>query len=231
MMKALFIVFLSALPSFASGPLYKHTDTHVDQEFYNAYQDLKSPIIDSGIASTMTIAALFASTMTVSSATITNLRVSGTLTYAGFQSTSAFTNWVSYTPSFTGFGTTTNTEFFWRRVGDTLQIRGVFRTGTVAASEASITIPSGQAIDSAKLPSGTANTAIAGIFWWNSGSAWATANGIGAVFSDPAASTSKLYFTATPGTTGLAKQNGSNIAGSTNAIQIQADVPISGWSF
>jgi hypothetical protein len=52
----------------------------------------------------------------------------------------AISDWVSYTPTFTNFGTPTNVNFISRRVGDSLEIQGVWQTGLVVAAEGSITI-------------------------------------------------------------------------------------------
>jgi hypothetical protein len=46
--------------------------------------------------------------------------------------------WQSYTPTFTGFGTPTAVAFYSRRVGDTLQVTGKFIAGTVSATTATI---------------------------------------------------------------------------------------------
>lgn len=50
------------------------------------------------------------------------------------------TPWVAYTPTFTGFGTVSSVEVWSRRVGDTLQIRGRFTSGTSTAVEARVTL-------------------------------------------------------------------------------------------
>lgn len=50
------------------------------------------------------------------------------------------TDWVSYTPTFVGFGTPTGVSVWSRRLGDTLQFRGVFTAGTVTGSVASMTL-------------------------------------------------------------------------------------------
>jgi hypothetical protein len=50
------------------------------------------------------------------------------------------TNWVQYTPVFTGFGTAADVSIWSRRVGESLFIRGVFTTGTPTAVEARMTI-------------------------------------------------------------------------------------------
>lgn len=49
------------------------------------------------------------------------------------------TNWVSYTPVFTGWGTPTGVFFQSRRVGDSLEVRGNFIAGSTTATEARIT--------------------------------------------------------------------------------------------
>lgn len=50
------------------------------------------------------------------------------------------TDWVAYTPTFTGFGTPTNVAFYSRRVGDTLEVHGHFNTGTPSAVTNQITL-------------------------------------------------------------------------------------------
>lgn len=69
------------------------------------------------------------------------------------------TPWTAYTPTFSaGFGTTSGVSFFWRRVGDSVEVSGYFKCGTVAASVATITIPNSATwtIDTTKVP-GTAH--------------------------------------------------------------------------
>lgn len=51
--------------------------------------------------------------------------------------------WISYTPTFTGFGTVTVQNFRYRQVGDAIQINGRFTLGTTTATEARISLPSG----------------------------------------------------------------------------------------
>lgn len=55
---------------------------------------------------------------------------------------SSLTEWIQYTPTFSGYGTVTNIDFWYRRLGDSIQIMGKATTGTVAASEAQIGLPS-----------------------------------------------------------------------------------------
>lgn len=61
------------------------------------------------------------------------------------------TAWAAYTPTLTGFGSATNISFMWRRVGDSIEIKGTFTAGTVAAVTVSLTLPGGLTIDSNKV--------------------------------------------------------------------------------
>lgn len=50
-------------------------------------------------------------------------------------------DWTEYTPVTQGFGTISGVNVEWRRVGDSMELRGYFTAGTVAASEARIGLP------------------------------------------------------------------------------------------
>jgi hypothetical protein len=54
--------------------------------------------------------------------------------------------WASYTPITDGFGTISANNLEYRRVGDSLEIRGDFTTGSTTATEAQLGIPSGLTI-------------------------------------------------------------------------------------
>jgi hypothetical protein len=54
--------------------------------------------------------------------------------------TNILTAWTAYTPTFTGYGTVTSVQFWSRRVGDCLEVRGSWVCGTPTAVEARITI-------------------------------------------------------------------------------------------
>lgn len=51
------------------------------------------------------------------------------------------TAWQAYTPTYTGLGTVTSSEMYWRRNGDQLEVRGNFTTGTTTATEARLSFP------------------------------------------------------------------------------------------
>ncbi len=62
------------------------------------------------------------------------------------------TDWAPYTPIFTGFGTVTAIDFFWRKDGPDMLVQGVFTPGTSTAVEALMTIPSSFAMKTADIP-------------------------------------------------------------------------------
>lgn len=127
------------------------------------------------------------------------------------------TDWVSYTPTFTGFGTPTNVSFFWRRSGDSLEINATFTTGTCTATEARISLPSGLTIDVSKI-SGNLVVGYGGL----------------------AGSTTPVNVLATGGHTyfrfgpnsnlSTIANNASSIFSNATAVSFQAFVPITGWS-
>ena len=64
--------------------------------------------------------------------------------------TETLTGWTNYTPTTQGFGSITNSNFQWRRVGDSIELRGTFTTGTVSTTEARVYFPS--SVGNALLP-------------------------------------------------------------------------------
>lgn len=75
----------------------------------------------------------------------------------------AMGDWISYTPTLSGFGTTSGLSAFYKRIGDSIFIIGNFTTGTVASSVASISLPSGLSIDSTKLTNNNTTSAAGNI--------------------------------------------------------------------
>lgn len=130
-------------------------------------------------------------------------------------------DWQSYTPTFTGFGTVSTQSFWWRRVGDSVEITGKFTSGTSTATEARISLPNSLVSDSTKLP------AIRGVGHFVQGQA-------GASFVEVLAESNVSYVTfgvqAGGGSGGLTKVTGSSLTANGIEQSIQAIVPISGWS-
>jgi hypothetical protein len=70
------------------------------------------------------------------------------VTYKAYDSFTWFpiktpTPWQTYTPITSGFGTISSIDMSWRKVGNTIEVRGEFQSGTTAASEAQVGLPSG----------------------------------------------------------------------------------------
>lgn len=64
----------------------------------------------------------------------------------------AVSDWQAYTPTFTNFGTVSGIETYWRRVGDSVEVKGNFTTGTIVSGEARMGLPPGLVADSSKIP-------------------------------------------------------------------------------
>lgn len=137
------------------------------------------------------------------------------------------TDWQSYTPTFTGFGTVTNIEFYWRRNASDLEIRGKATVGTTTATEARVSLPTG--FSSQTIAGGLPSLQSCGAFF--NGASSATHGG--AVLIEPSVS----YVTfGQAGTFGnatlnpLSKELGTNVISSNGQMAITAKLPIAGWS-
>ena len=129
------------------------------------------------------------------------------------------TDWQSYTPTFTGFGTVTNSDFYWRRVGDSIQVQGRVTSGTSTATEARISLPF--TTSSTKLPASTSEVGAH------------VGTGIGTVYNVMLADRSQAYLkfgTQGASSAGLTAQNGSALYGSGQSFSLFAEVPIEGFS-
>jgi hypothetical protein len=128
------------------------------------------------------------------------------------------TDWQSYTPTFQGFGTPTNVEMRWRRVGDNVEIQGRFTSGTTTAVEARVGLPTGLTSSSSKI-STIQQTGTVG---------FAVSAGYYLTLMEP----SKTYFTIglQVSSAGLTKLNASSIITSGNILSFTASIPIEGWS-
>lgn len=133
------------------------------------------------------------------------------------------TAWVSYTPTFTNFGTVTGISAWSRRVGDTLQIRAKFTTGTTVVAQASMSLGfNGTDLnvtsDATKVPS----IQVAGV-------GVLSINAATGLFTLIESAATALAFGFQSGTTaGLTKLTGSQFGNGT-IVSITADIPISGW--
>lgn len=134
------------------------------------------------------------------------------------------TAWQGYTPTFQGFGTPTNVEFEWRQVGENVEIRGKFVSGTSTAVEARVGLPAGlTSAGTSLIPSlqvvGKANAAVNNT----------TNFGGMSVLIEP--STAYITFGRESSTiNGTTKANGDAIIAASGVISFFASVPCAGLS-
>lgn len=136
----------------------------------------------------------------------------------------AMSDWQAYTPTFSGFGTATSIEFYWRRVGDSAEILGKFTTGTATASEGRVGLPNGLTVDGVKV----ASIRAVGVLTRGANSTTT----IWSMLAEPSVTylTFGAYSAGTAvGSSPLTKQNGNNL-GNSETETVRAVVPIAGWS-
>jgi hypothetical protein len=139
---------------------------------------------------------------------------------------STITEWQSYTPTYTGFGTVSASEMQWRRVGSDVEIRGKFTSGVTTAVEARLSLPNSYtSAGTAVIPS----TQNAGV--WGRGAS--VTNHGGLVLLQP--SVAYINFSSTDVFSGgtsnaLSVANGDAMVASTNTVSLFAKVPIAGLS-
>jgi hypothetical protein len=129
------------------------------------------------------------------------------------------TDWQSYTPTFTGFGTVSTQSFRYRRVGGSLEVQGRFTLGTSTATEARISLPSGLSVDSQ-----ISTLEVCGF------GGQSTANDKNyLVLCEPSVGYITLGKAASTAVS-LVKLNGNATNASGEVIALQWTVPITGWS-
>ena len=142
----------------------------------------------------------------------------------------AMSDWqndLTFTPN--TFGTVTNQSIWYRRVGDSMQVRGSFNCGTPGAGSAGITLP--LSINPAKFPS-TVNGSYIGFVAINQASTsrnMFSTGDAGIVFYD-GSTTNQVFISFNDGGNTFVKQNGSAISASGNNVTFDFTIPIAGWS-
>ncbi|HPS76515.1 MAG TPA: hypothetical protein PLS53_00005, partial [Thermoanaerobaculaceae bacterium] len=133
-------------------------------------------------------------------------------------SSPAMSDWQSYTPTITGMGTPTSVYAQWRRVGDSIEVRGGFTSGTSTAVQAQFSLPDG--LTAAASVSANSNVGM------GSASFAATSNTIFVLATN---GESFVKFSLS-GAAGLTPLNGSSFISSGQYIYFNFRLPITGWS-
>jgi hypothetical protein len=142
------------------------------------------------------------------------------------------TDWTAYTPTFTGLGTVSAISAFWRRVGDTVEVKGAGTVGTPTATAASVSLPS-VAIDTVKISAATNGQLV--------GEALAAQTSTTALYGSNTAfvaffdgvDTANIYFASSSGATSatLTKMNGNSGNSPVGSrFEFKFSVPVQGWS-
>lgn len=133
------------------------------------------------------------------------------------------TPFVTYTPTFTGFGTPSGVSIWSRRVGDSLHIRGKFVSGTVTAVEARMTLGfngTNGSINSDATK--VASIQLAGTLVLNGATP-------ASFYTLIESNVGYITFSTQSATANaLAKLNGTGL-GTGTTISLTAEIPISGW--
>lgn len=138
-----------------------------------------------------------------------------------------FSNWISWTPAFTGLGSATNINFFWRRVGDTMEVQGIATAGTVTGSNVSFSLPNSLVTNGTvvKALNAGGDFSIVGVFGVKQNSTNFTA-----VLAD--AGDNLIFFgSGSAGGSSINVVTGSSGFTSGATFTVFARIPISGWSF
>lgn len=132
---------------------------------------------------------------------------------------SPVTDWISYTPTMTGLGTVTITDSFYKRVGDSVYIKGRFSLGTTTGVTAGIGLPSGVSVDTTKM---TIQSVIEGSF---------TNNSLATMFLPLANGGDTSVGFSNAASSGLTKLVGTSVGSSGNTVGYSVGpIPIQGWS-
>ncbi len=143
-------------------------------------------------------------------------------------SSAAIGAWLAWTPTITGFGTVTGLSAFYRRVGDSMQGQVFFTGGTIAASLASVSLPTNLNIDSSKI-NATSTAAVSPKIGEYSAH---NANNSGPILAAATTSTTVVYFGGGYSTGGseLLPQLGTGVTASTISVALNFTIPISQWT-
>jgi hypothetical protein len=141
----------------------------------------------------------------------------------------AVSDWVTYTPTVAGSGGISNVSIWYKRIGDTLLVRGVYTVGTVTGTSASISLPS-VTIDSTKFSSATATQLVGIGNNLPSSAAGVYTNGVGHAYFYDGSDTNNIYIAYQTNTHAYQKIGGSSLWSSGDTSSFQFSVPIAGWS-
>jgi hypothetical protein len=137
---------------------------------------------------------------------------------------------LTFTPA-AGFGTVANTHYSYQRLGNVMRGRLVWRNGTVAASSADVTLPTGIAIDSALMPS-LSDKVIIGRWYAAKNAAGSTTDDTnsGPVFYGGSALATKLYLTNDTLSGAWTSDTVTDLMSSSDYVTVEFEIPVAAWA-
>ena len=142
----------------------------------------------------------------------------------GFQGTSWADCSSDLTPNSSGYGTVTNKSLFCRRVGDTLEIQGSFKAGTVNTGEGYLSFTK-WAIDTSKI-SGSSTAYLGPATEIRTGGAGTHPNYLW--FSD-GTTTDRFWLSYQSSSNAFGKNSVSNILATNDLVNVNVSFPVAGW--
>jgi len=130
--------------------------------------------------------------------------------------------------TFEGLGTVSNVEVFTSRDGDKLVARGYFKTGTVAATIASIVLPSKYTLNLSAMPNGVGSSSRVGEADQLVSGSRGTASKM-QLFVDGVTS-NKIFFSIASDGTSYTNSSGTGIYANNQGGAFEFEVPIAEWS-
>lgn len=144
----------------------------------------------------------------------------------GISSGAPASDWVPYTPIFGGWSSVTNPLFFWRRVGDSVEVRGTTTAETYTSGTNSISIPAGMTMDSTKLGTNSYQ-GVGTVIGLTTGSQSIYPQDNAAIaFTDLSSSTTAIFLALAVDTGFTKLAAGFNSSG----LSVNFLVPVTGWS-
>jgi len=139
---------------------------------------------------------------------------------------SVTTDWVSYTPTITGFGTVSGVNVFSRRVGSNLEVQGYFTSGTPTATTAQMTLGFGGANGNVVIDTAKVGYTIGSFGLGNASTTLFSGN----ILSVNGAVNYVTFGAQTSTVTANNPANGNLLAVNGGVVSFKFSVPIVGWS-
>ena len=144
------------------------------------------------------------------------------------------TNWIAYTPTYTGITATGST--WYRRVGDTIEVQGFVQASAASATTLKISLPAGLTIDTSKIP-GLRKTYLGHMTGGAGGTTpavYSQSVGVAVVYDSADDSAVFLAFNASSDGSGFAftaSVNGIGYFNPTSQGSFKFSAPITQWAF